>query len=282
VTPGEGSVRDRLDALFRAERTALLATLVRRCGGDFDLAEDTLSEAFTVALRQWSERGVPPNPAGWILTTARRRAIDRIRRADTFRRRKPLLVALSRASESAAYLPPEDDVIDDDRLRMVFACCHPALSIQAQVALTLRAVAGLSTREIARAFLVPDTTMAQRLVRAKRKVAGLLGLMLLHDARRRARTDAHGDLVLLEDQDRTQWDRARIAEGVDRVERALREGRSGPAGPYALQAAIAAVHCEARPPGRPTGRRSRRCTESWSASPAVPWSASTAPSRWRW
>jgi len=316
VTGEEDSVRDRLEALFRSERTALLATLVRRCGGDFDLAEDALSEAVAVALERWTDGGVPANPAGWILTTARRRAIDRIRRADTFRRKKPLLEALSREPEPPPSLPAEDDVIDDDRLRLVFACCHPALSTEAQIALTLRAVAGLTTREIARAFLIADTTMAQRLVRAKRKVkdagipfrvpppeqrdarqsavltvlylifnegyastsgeplvradlcreairlgrlvhalmpsdrevAGLLALMLLHDARRAARTDASGNLVLLEDQDRAQWDTEGISEGVALLDFALGGGRDEPPGPYALQAAITALHCEAPTP----------------------------------
>jgi RNA polymerase sigma-70 factor (ECF subfamily) len=304
---------ETLEALFRRERSGILAVLIRQTG-DFSLAEDALQEAFAEALARWPQDGVPPRPAGWITTTARRRAIDVVRRARTFRRRREVLEGLM-AAEGAAFAAPvvlagEDGEPRDDRLRLLFTCCHPALSLESQVALTLRMVAGLTTREIARAFLSAEPAMAQRLVRAKHKiraaaipfrvpaasdlparvdavlaviylvfnegytssgdsglvrddlcgetvrlgrllnellpghaeVEGLLALMLLHTARRAARTGPEGELVTLENQDRELWDRPLIAEGCALVETALRRGR---AGPYQIQAAIAALHAEA-------------------------------------
>lgn len=159
-----------VEAVYREERAAILASLIRQTG-EFELAEDMLQDAFATALEHWQRGGVPPNPAGWIMTTARRRAIDRVRRARRFREKAVVLARLSDESHGTRVaLPGEDGVPHDDRLRLLFTCCHPALGLDAQVALTLRAVAGLTTREIARAFLVPDTTMGQRIVRAKRKI----------------------------------------------------------------------------------------------------------------
>ncbi len=275
-------------------------------GGDFALAEEVVQEAFAAALEQWPSQGTPQHPRAWLIQTAQHKAIDRLRRSRRFE--APLddveLVALEQDPFVAT-----DANEQDDYLRLIFTCCHPALALQAQVALTLRTLCGLSTDEIARAFLVEPVTMAQRLVRAKNKIkvakipyavperselderldavltvvylvfsegyaatagdewirrdlsseairlgrllerllpertepVALVALMLLHDARRDARVDAHGDLVLLEDQDRARWDRAQIDEGCERVERALRRG--GPT-PYALQAAIAALHAQ--------------------------------------
>lgn len=289
----------------------MLATLVRWLG-DLDLAEEVAADALATAVARWPTDGVPNRPGAWLLTTARRRAVDLLRRRQTYAAKLAILKVETQRAESppvgtAAGGP---DPIGDDRLRLFFTCCHPALAPEARVALTLRYLAGLSTVEVARAFLVPETTMAQRLTRAKRKireahipyrvpgpaelpdrlpavlsviyvvfteayaasrgptlvrpeladeairlarmlhrllpdereVMGLLALLLLVDARRATRTDGSGSLVLLVDQDRSRWDRAKIQEGTALVERALPGGNPGP---YALQAAIAALHDEA-------------------------------------
>jgi RNA polymerase sigma-70 factor (ECF subfamily) len=295
------------ETLYREERPRALATLIRLLR-DFDLAEEMLQEALAVALEQWPERGVPRNPSAWLVATARHKAIDRLRREKRFAAKQPELLAQRDPSAPARDLA--DDLFPDDRLRLIFTCCHPALATEAQVALTLKTLCGLSVEEIARAFLVAPDTMAQRLVRAKgkiraaripyevpeakalparvdgvlrvvylvfnegyaatagdtlvrgdtcaeairlgrlleallpdvREVAGLLALMLLHDSRRAARLDAKGDLVTLEEQDRTLWDQAQIAEGRALAEETLRRGGVGF---YGLQAAIAALHSQA-------------------------------------
>jgi RNA polymerase sigma-70 factor, ECF subfamily len=290
------------DALYRAESRRVFATLVRLLG-DFELAEEALSEAFRAALEQWPREGVPANPRAWLVSAGRFKAIDAIRRQARFSHMEP------EDLEAIAAEEPEKNEIEDDRLRLVFTCCHPALSSDAQVALTLREVCGLKTEEIAHAFLTPAPTLAQRIVRAKTKIRdaripyevpgpaelagrldavlrviylvfnegysassgdsvtraelsqeairvgrllvellpqpeamGLLALMLLQESRRAARTSAGGELVLLEDQDRSLWDRAMIAEGVELTTKALKTRFFGA---YSLQAAIAAVHAEA-------------------------------------
>ena len=293
-----------VEALWRSDWGRILATLIRLVG-DFEVAEDAAQEAFTAAVDQWRTSGVPNSPRAWIIQTARHKAIDQIRRRARFEEQ--------RASHSPSTTIEEPSEIPDDRLRLIFTCCHPALALEAQVALTLRTLGGLETDEIARAFLVPEATMAQRLVRAKRKIrdagipysvpaaidmperidavltviylvfnegyaptrgenlvrtdlcaeairlghlvrslmtpppaeaTGLVALMLLHDSRRGARLDDAGDLVVLEEQDRSRWDQGKIAEALPLVEEAL---RGGP-GPFALQAAIAALHCQAARP----------------------------------
>ncbi|WP_124436345.1 RNA polymerase sigma factor [Pseudomonas sp. R11-23-07] len=292
----------QVERIYRSESRRVLATLIRLLG-DFDLAEEALHEAFFVAVQRWPHDGIPDNPRAWLVSTGRFKAIDRLRRQARF---TPLLQEQADALEAADW-SAED--VEDDRLRLIFTCCHPALAADAQAALTLREICDLSTEEIARAFLATPVTIAQRIVRAKHKirdakipyqvpslaelperldsvlrviylvfnegysastgadltredltreairlgrllmellpepeVMGLLALMLLHESRRPARTSASGELVLLNEQDRSLWDASLIAEGCALVEQALTTPRFGP---YCLQAAIAAVHAEA-------------------------------------
>jgi len=286
----------------------IVATMIRLTGGDWDLAEECAQDAFTQALRTWPQAGIPRQPLAWLTTVARNRAVDRMRRATNEAAKVSALAAERQQAMNQQEPPPfgSDSEIPDERLELMFTCCHPALNLDAQVALTLRALAGLSTAEIARAFLVPERTMGQRIFRAKQKVAhaviplrvppahllperlpavlhvlyllynegygdtqhksrlsreairlarvlaslmpdepeahGMLALMLLHEARRASRLDALGELVTLEDQDRSRWDRDQIAEGSAILERALRRRR---AGPFQIQAAIAACHATA-------------------------------------
>ncbi len=306
----ESEIEGVVDRLFREEHGRVVATLIRVLG-DFDLAEEATQEAFTAALERWPKTGVPANPAAWITTTARNRAIDRVRRERNLERKKGDLALIQVVEGGGEECDMEASAISDDRLRLIFTCCHPALAPEAQIALTLRTLGGLRTPEIARAFLVSEATMAQRLVRAKKKIkvaripyrvppdhllperlqsvmgalylifnegysaslgdslirselcgeaiglarvlvelmpdepeaVGLLALMLLQDSRRETRMDPAGDLVLLEEQDRSRWDARSIEEGTALVERALRRHRPGP---YQIQAAIAAVHAEAK------------------------------------
>jgi RNA polymerase sigma-70 factor (ECF subfamily) len=299
--------RDTVDAIYRSDSRHVLATLIRLLG-DFDLAEEALHEAFTAAIEQWPRDGVPANPRAWLVSTGRFKAIDSMRRRARF---DASVAEIAERLHAAASDPSEydDESVKDDRLRLIFTCCHPALSPDAQVALTLREVCGLTTEEIARAYLTSAATLAQRIVRAKSKIrdaripyqvpapaelanrldsvlevvylvfnegysassgasltradlsgeairlgrlllellpepeaAGLLALMLLQESRRAARTSQAGDLILLEDQDRSLWNRAYIAEGLALVQQSLSSRRFGP---YTLQAAIAAVHAEA-------------------------------------
>lgn len=299
-----------LETVYSSEWGRIVATLIRLVG-DFDLAEESAQEAFTAAVNQWRDDGVPEYPRAWIIQTAHHKAIDRIRRRTRFTEKvdERLAAGLIPSSEEPDF---DRNDIPDDRLRLIFTCCHPALAPEAQIALTLRMLGGLETDEIARAFLVPSVTMAQRLVRAKRKIrdagipysvpetnemparmepvltviylifnegyastrgerlvradlcseairlarlirmllgpktpseaTGLLALMLLHDSRRNSRLDSDGNLVLLEDQDRSQWNREQINEALALVDEAM----SGRAGPFGIQAAIAALHCSAR------------------------------------
>jgi RNA polymerase sigma-70 factor (ECF subfamily) len=300
-------VRDAVEAVYRSDSRRVLATLIRLLG-DFELAEEALHDAFAAAMQQWPQDGIPANPRAWLVSTGRFKAIDAMRRRARF---DASVVELARRVEPESAAPDEleDRCVEDDRLRLIFVCCHPALPSEARAALTLREVCGLTTEEIARAFLATAPTVAQRIVRAKAKirdaripyevpsqadlpdrldtvlqvvylvfnegysasagtsltrpdladeairlgrllmellpepeVMGLLALMLLHESRRAARTSPEGDLILLDDQDRSLWKRDQIAEGSDLTERALASRRFGP---YTLQAAIAAVHAQA-------------------------------------
>jgi len=306
------SVQETVNAVYVSDSRRVLATLIRLLG-DFDVAEEALHDAFRAALEQWPREGVPANPPAWLVSTGRFKAIDGLRR----RKRFEALEEAGEAAEVAVVDPSawaDEESVEDDRLRLIFTCCHPALAPDAQVALTLREVCGLTTEEIARAYLLPAPTLAQRIVRAKAKIRearipyqvptqaelpsrldtvlrviylvfnegyaassggslmrldlsaeairlgrliaellpepevfGLLALMLLHESRRAARTSPSGELILLDDQDRSLWDRGQIAEGVRLVQRALTIGRAR-SGPYAIQAAIAALHAEAATP----------------------------------
>jgi len=306
------SLNETLNQLYKYESRRILATLIRLLG-DFDLAEDAMHEAFSVAIQEWTQKGLPENPRAWLISTGRFKGIDRIRRQSKFD------TPLDTVQETLVNLDDDpalqdEQSIADDQLRLIFTCCHPALSPEARSALTLREVCGLTTEEIARAYLISPTTLAQRIVRAKSKikdakipyevpekhelterlhtvlqviylmfnegysassgdsvtrvdlsdeairlghllldllpgteaeVQGLLALMLLHESRRLARIDDNGDLILLEDQDRSRWNQDLVQEGIALVEAALRSGRFGS---YTLQAAIAAVHAEAGTP----------------------------------
>jgi RNA polymerase sigma-70 factor, ECF subfamily len=302
-------IREVLDAVYRSDSRQVLATLIRLLG-DFETAEEALHDAFAVAVEQWARDGVPVNPRAWLVSTGRFKAIDGMRRRT---RQDASLDELAKQLESATTgideEQQEDEHLDDDRLRLIFTCCHPALPPEAQVAMTLREVCGLTTEEIARAFLTKPSTIAQRIVRAKAKIRdaripyevplekelpdrldavlrvvylvfnegysassgsaitrhdlcgeairlgrvlitllqqpeaiGLLGLLLLQDSRRAARTSVTGELTLLEDQDRSLWNREQITEGVALVQQALSIGQVGP---YTIQAAIAAAHAQA-------------------------------------
>ena len=307
MTQDEARAREVVEAVYRSDSRRVLATLIRLLG-DFDLAEEAMHEAFATAVLRWPSDGVPDNPRAWLVSAGRFKAIDGIRRRARFDASLHRLVEQFDREEAGPSVG-DDDTVEDDQLRLIFTCCHPALPAEGQIALTLREVCGLTTEEIARAFLAPAPTVAQRIVRAKSKIRdaripyqiparaelsdrldavlrvvylvfnegysasagasvtrhdlsaeairlgrlvvellpepeaiGLLALMLLHESRRDTRTSPEGDLVLLADQDRSRWDRARIAEGSALVQRALASRRFGP---YTLQAAIAAVHAEA-------------------------------------
>ena len=305
-----GGAAALVEEIFRREAGRVLATLIRLLG-DFDLAEEVQQEAFAAALEQWPSSGTPDNPRAWLISTGRNKAIDRIRRDILFRTKISGEISVTESDVDAALDAADEEIFGDDRLRLIFTCCHPALGTEAHIALTLREVCGLSTQAVARAFLVSEDTMAQRLVRAKKKirdagipyetpdpsvleqriegvlavvygvftegyaatvgtqlidvelckeairlgrlldtllpnhagVMGLLALMLLHDARRTSRTSDSGDVVLLENQDRSQWDRHEISEGLSLVDSSL--SIRGQVSSYAVQAAIAALHVRA-------------------------------------
>ncbi len=309
MTTDVKAVREAVDAAFREEWGRVVATLIR-VTGDWDLAEECAQDAFAMALQRWPRDGIPGRPGAWLTTAARNRAIDVLRRRTVGAAKLREVAALPADPEPSPGYQTDHGGVPDDRLRLMFTCCHPALSLEARVALTLRTLAGLTTAEIARAFLSSEATMAKRLVRAKQKIqnagipyrvppahllpervpgvlgvlyllfnegysatvgadlmrqnlsaeairlarvlgrlmpdepeaAGLLALMLMHDARRAARLDAGGEIVTLEDQDRARWDAAEISEGVSVLEAALRQGRPGS---YQVQAAIAACHVTA-------------------------------------
>ena len=305
------TANEAMDEIFRREAGRVLATLIRLLG-DFDRAEEARQDAFAAAIEQWPSGGIPANPRAWLVSAGRNKAVDRVRREATFHGKVLNLERASAQADAEVFLDEEDEaVFGDDRLRLIFTCCHPALSSDAQIALTLREVCGLSTQAVSRAFLVGEETMAQRLVRAKKKIreaaipyetpppelldgridgvlaviysvftegyavtsgpklmnealcdeairlgrlvnallpgnpaiTGLLALMLLHDARRRARVSDAGNVILLENQERGLWNQAEIAEGLALVEESLR--LRGPVSPYTVQAAIAAVHARA-------------------------------------
>ena len=310
------TIQQVVSETFSREADRILATLIGTVR-DFELAEDALQDALLVALERWSVEGIPRNPGAWLTTTARHKAIDRLRRENTLTRKQEMIQVLLEQEEQRGEEDMEDASIPDERLKLMFTCCHPALALDAQVTLTLHTLGGLSTAEIASAFLVPVPTMAQRLVRAKRKIRdagipyrvpeahvlgervdavlcvlylifnegysamvgsdlirrelcdesirlarlltlllnqeslyrevpeamGLLALMLLHDSRREARVGPGGELVLLEDQDRSSWDSGKIQEGLDILEHALHMRQPGP---YQVQAAISALHAQAK------------------------------------
>lgn len=319
----ERQVTRAIEEIFQAEAARVLASLIGSFK-KFELAEDVLQEAFLAALERWPLEGIPARPAAWLFTTARRKAIDRLRRVSVMNQKQALLTTLAQVEQELENTPDalfqeEEAVFPDERLKLIFTCCHPALNQEAQVALTLHTLGGLTTEEIASAFLTSSTTMGQRLVRAKRKIReagipyevpavdrlmerldgvmtviylifnagytaptgltllrheltgeairlgrvlvellakepgltespellGLLALMLLHDARRHARLSQDGELLVLEEQDRTRWKQAQIAEGEAILERALAHRK---AGPYQIQAAISALHCQAKTP----------------------------------
>ncbi len=306
-----------IEQIFQEENGRVVASLIGFLK-DFELAQDVLQEAYLAALEHWPQAGLPPNPAAWLYTTARRKALDRLRRATNLARKQSLLKTEAEIAQLPDY-PDTDGPFADDRLKLIFTCCHPALNLEARVALTLHTLGGLNTAEIAHAFLVSEVTMAQRLVRAKRKIKeagipyivpardqlaerldgvlaviylifnagytairgvqlvrremcseairlcqallevcrsepdlreepeslGLLALMMLHDARREARLNSNGEMLLLEEQDRTRWKQNQISEGEALLDRAMSLNRPGQ---YQIQAAISALHCQARQP----------------------------------